>query len=169
MALIKMTDSALDSSNEALLARIAKLEHALLVGGVPARAETAPSKKADKPATPPEVQKKSEPKAPVRTSAPTQTKAIRGWSEIAEAAAMGDRAVLPFLKMGKAFDGADGKVSVKFPNDFAKTMVERASISDNIRVALAKSLGRDIAADSFELGIITREEDALSDLDDLIV
>ena len=172
MALIKMTDSALDSSNEALLARIAKLEHALLVGGVPARVEAAPAKKVDKPSTPPEApaqEKKSEPKAPARTSAPTQTKAIRGWSEIAEAAAMGDRAVLPFLKMGKAFAGADGRVSVKFPNDFAKTMVERANISDNIRVALAKSLGRDIAADSFELGIITREEDALSDLDDLIV
>ena len=114
-------------------------------------------------------EKKAEPTPTQSTSAPAQTKAIRGWSDIAESAAMGDRAVLPFLKMGKAFDGANGVVSVKFPNDFAKTMVERANIGANIRAALSKSLGRTIDESSFELGIITREEDAISDLDDLLV
>ena len=170
MALIKMTDSALDSSNEALLARIAKLEHALLVGGVPTRAEIAPkeAKPEQKPEQKPQ-EKRAEPILSARASAPAQSKAIRGWGDIAETAAMGDKAVLPFLKMGKAFDGADGVVSVKFPNDFAKTMVERANIGANIRAALSKALGREIGEGSFELGIITREEDAISDLDDLLV
>lgn len=170
MALIKMTDPALDTSNEALLARIAKLEHALLVGGAPARVESA--KKEEKPAAKPEPkpQEKKAEATPVATvSTPAKIKAIRGWSDIAESAAMGDRAVLPFLKMGKAFEGADGVVSVKFPNDFAKTMVERANIGANIRAALSKSLGRTIDESSFELGIVTREEDAISDLDDLII
>ena len=169
-----MTDSALDSSNEALLARISKLEHAMLVGGAPTRVETpVKASKAEENPTPkpaPKAQeKKVEPAPEAAVSAPAQTKAIRGWSDIAEMAAMGDKAVLPFLKMGKAFESANGLVSVKFPNEFAKSMVERANIGANIRAALSKKLGREISEGRFEFGIITREEDTLSDLDDFIV
>ena len=174
MALIKMTDSSLDSSNDALLARIAKLEHALLVGGAPAKAvETSPVPKDRAQEPKPEAVKAPE-KPEQKAQKPVETveqkaKTVRGWSDIAESAAMGNNAVLPFLKMGKAFELADGSVSVKFTGDFAKTMVERAGINANIRVALAKALGRDIPEASFSLGIMTSEDKSVSDLDDLIV
>jgi len=174
MALIKMTDSTLDTSNEALLARISKLERAMLVG-IPVKSESAKTTDTDKPesaktAVEPPKEKRAEPeKKPESVKEIAQIKAIRGWSDIAEAASMGDKAVLPFLKMAKAFHSADGRIFVKFPNDFAKTMVERANINENIRAALSKSLGVNIAEGGVELGIITREEDNISDLDDLIV
>ena len=95
-------------------------------------------------------------------------KALRGWNEIAEKAAAGDMAVLPFLKMAKVFTDSRGKIYVRYPNDFAKNMVDNANMADSIHAAICLELKRDIAPNDLVFGILEGTED-LTEFDDLII
>ncbi len=173
MALIRMCDSMLDTSMDAVLSRISKLENAVAmgvsIGHVGGTAEKVPSV-----GTMPEntVEKDKE-QVPVEPEVKPQDtedtlKAMRGWNEIAEKAAAGDMAVLPFLKMAKAFTDDSGKIYVRFPNDFAKNMAEKAGAFNGVLAALCIHLGKNIAAGELEFGILLGDED-ITELDDLII
>ena len=168
MALIKMSDSMLDTSMDAVLSRISKLENAVAMGGVTPRISAVQAEQPQEK----ELQKKDSDIAqvaePPKQSADDTLKAMRGWNEIAEKAAAGDIAVLPFLKMAKAFSDANGKIYVRFPNDFAKSMVERAGVTDGIIAALCINLGRKIEPADVIFGVLVGDEDD-TELDDLII
>ena len=77
-------------------------------------------------------------------------------------------AVLPFLKMARAFTDSHGKIHVRFPNDFAKNIVEKAGVFDAILAALSISLGREMSPSDVTLSVLIGDED-ISELDDLII
>ena len=173
MALIKMSDSQLDTSMDAVLSRISKLENAVAVGGR-TMAIAATNDNISKPAVisaddAPSVDNESiKADSPKLTVGDDMLKALRGWNEIAEKAAAGDMAVLPFLKMARAFSDAQGKLYIRYPNDFAKRMVDNAGIADSILAAACIELKRDIAPQDIVFGILEGTED-LTEFDDLII
>ena len=170
MALIKLCDTSLDTSPDALLSRISKLENAIASGAafrtsVPKEALTQDNND-DTPVSNEDIKtvKKEQPIANV-ADAPA-LKILRGWTEMAEKAAAGDGAVLGFLKTGKAFVAPDGKVYIKFPNAFAKMMVEGAGLRDSIRAAISISAHRDIDDTQLIFDLLEGDE-VLTDLDEL--
>jgi hypothetical protein len=92
-------------------------------------------------------------------------KVLRGWQEIAEQAATGNAAVLGFLKIAKAFVASDGTVHLKFPNDFAKSMVENAHMQDSICAALCMAMQKNASELRLVMGVMDGNE-TLSDLDE---
>ena len=92
-------------------------------------------------------------------------KILRGWNEIAERAAEGDGAVLGFLKIAKAFVADNGQIYIKFPNEFARSMVERANLRDGIRAAVCLATQKQIDDSDLIFGILEGNE-KISDLDE---
>ncbi len=169
MSLIKMSDTMLDTSMDSVLSRISKLENAM-VSGVRFAGETAQSIPGDDVV---QTVKKGEEAAPQEsqpkvTPNESKLKVLRSWNEIAEKAAAGDVAVLPFLKLGKAFIDGNGKIYIRFPNGFAKSMVEKSEAASGIVAALCMELGKQISPADVELGIFEGDED-VTELDDLNV
>ena len=175
MALVKMSDGQLDTSSDAILSRISKLENAVAMGGVRATAqpvvhEPVAQQKADDKKETEHIQavedNKSEKIEVAQTAQDNTLKALRGWNEIAEKAAAGDMRVLPFLKMARAFSDGNGKIYVRYPNDFAKKMVENAGVTDSILAAACIELKRSIAPQDMIFGVLEGDED-LTEFDDL--
>ncbi len=174
MALLRMSDTSLDTSLDAILSRIAKLETAVASGMTfrtaaeptvreEARGENTETVKEE--AVMEETPKQGEPPVPQ----PEQTmKLIRGWNEIAEQASAGDGAVMAFVKMAKALLAADGKVHLKFPSDFAKSMVDKPALRESIRASLCMALGKTLSENEVILGVMEPDE-VYTDLDELEV
>ena len=170
MSLIKMCDTTLDTKTDALLSRISKLENAVASGVVYRSVPTSsvePSDKSDEVKT---VEKTELPQPTQKSVEQPQSnelilKPLRGWNEMAERAAAGDGSALGFLKIAKAFIGSDGRVYIKFPNDFAKSMVERANLSDSIRAAVNMISGKTLSEGDLELCVSDGNE-KISDLDE---
>ena len=112
----------------------------------------------EKPVTQVEAPKKQE-TAPV-------LKILRGWNEIAERATEGDGYLRGFLKLARAFRDEEGRVYVKFPNDFAKSMADRPQMRDNIRAAIALTSSLNIEDRDLIFDISDGTQTA-SDLNDL--
>ena len=176
IALIKMCDSSLDNSTESLLSRISKLENIIASGVVrqaPIFTEKADdAKKADKKVTntkkldkPAETVSETLPKKESNPS-PTTMKAIRGWNEIAERATASDASLKGFLKQARAYISEDGKVHVRFQNDFAKGWFDTPQMRDNVRAAINMITQKNVADADLMLSVVDGSEDA-SDLDGL--
>ena len=170
MALIKMSDTTLDFSPDAIISRISKLENTVAMGMIASKpsSEVVISNKKE--------QKKSDDKKTTKTEITTETeqndsantlRVLRGWNEIAERAAAGDMPVLGFLKQGKAFTDDSGKIYIRFPNEFALSMVNKEPYNENIRAAFCLNLQRTISESEIVFGIIDGDEREENDLDDL--
>ncbi len=179
MALIKMSDEQLDSSMEAVLSRLSKLENAVAVGARNSifsncTREDNSSPKTIEPMTNNQISQqiveseKTQQNSKENISESSSLKALRGWNEIAEKAAAGDMRVLPFLKMAKVFVDDSGRIYIRFPNDFAKNMVDNANISESIYAAICLELKREVAPQDIVFGILEGTED-ITDFDDLII
>ena len=184
MALIKMCDAGLDSSLDSFLARLTKLESAVAVNsqlikqGVSAptltedenrnEAQNVTEQKTDAhvPENKPVVKTPSV--AVATTDASDSIKPIRSWNDICERAAGGNAMALPFMKMARAFVAADGKILVRFPNEFAMSRVNAPGFLSNIAAAVSAELGRDISDRDVVLELLAGDED-LSEFDDLII
>ena len=175
MALIKMCNSNLDPSADAILSRISKLENAIAAGRMgisaavsdePAVKEVKPKEESHKAEAPIKEEKVRAPKS-VTESAAT-LKVMRGWNEIAESAAASDGGVLAFLKMGKAF--TDGKkIYIRFQNDFTRSMVDNDTTKNKVRAAICMIRGAEIAEEDLIFSVLEGTEDKITDLDDLQV
>ena len=177
MALVKMSDGQLDTSVDAILSRISKLENAVAMGvrtvptaSVNDNAADVPSNEETVSAPVPEqtVEKTEITETPLTEIKDDTLKALRGWNEIAEKAAAGDMAVLPFLKMARAFYDANGRIYVRYPNEFAKNMVDSAGVTESILAAACIELKRSIAPQDMIFGVLEGNED-LTEFDDLII
>ena len=176
MTLLKMSDTTLDTSSDAILSRLSKLETAVL-SGMPMMATAEPvvqpqkvqTKQEDAPIPAPIAEapnkQAQEPKPPMPTE--DTLRVLRGWNEMAERAASGDIAILAFMRQGRAFTDGEGKVHIRFPNDFAKGMVDRSPHKENIRGVLRATLGREIAESDLIFGILDGKEQDETDLDGL--
>lgn len=171
MALIKLCDTSLDSSTDALLSRIAKLENAVATGVINRVAGAVSVQESVSPTNENEMLPQEEPTRqeppPATVSVETPTlKILRGWNEMAEKAAAGEGAVLGFLKIAKAFTDAEQRVYLKFPNEFAKNMVEGANIRDSIRAAICMETQMTLRDEDLFFGVLEGNEQ-ISDLDEL--
>lgn len=169
MALVKMCDTTLDTKNDALLARISKLENAVASGSV---VMYSASRKAEANTNVKEKESSEKNEVPKSTNTIEQNISdeliltpLRGWNEIAERASAGNISVLGFLKIAKAYNGSDGRVYIKFPNEFAKSMVEQAKLSEAIRAAINMVAGKSISDSELELCVADGKE-KISDLDE---
>lgn len=174
MALVKMCDTSLEGSLDALAARISKLESAVVAGSATV-AQCAVEKK------PVEVKKESAVnnlpeqektvnKDPTLTEADSKKqkgalKVLRGWGEICERAAADNGAALGFLKMAKAFTDGNA-IYVRFPNDFARNMVDNPAMRESLRASACLTCKRSISAAELVFGVFEGDEDSISDLDE---
>lgn len=169
MALIKMMDTTLDTSADAILSRLSKLENAVAMGvRMPQNnlSDGEAKPKAENKETKAE-NKKAEPAPTAAPAAEDSLRVLRGWNEIAERAASGDMAALAFMRQGRAFTDTNGRIYIRFPNDFALSMVNKAPHTDNIRASLCLTLQREISESELIFGVIAGDEAEETDLDDL--
>lgn len=180
MALVKLCDTSLDASSvDSILSRLSKLENMLASGEYTNRRPEIPAM--EKATVSEDRIPSSEivplPERPSSGTAETDSsesppvpslKVLRGWMEIAEKAAAGDGAVLGFLKMAKAFVADNQAVYIKFPNDFAKSMVESAQLRDDIRAAIHMATKLSLK-DSDLIFDISDHTESLSDLDEFVI
>ena len=172
MALIKMCDTSLDTSVDALLSRISKLETALATGAFAARDRnvTADTKNIERE----EISVKSEKSAEVKAEAVEKAvpsadelvlRNLRGWNDIIERACESDGSSRGFLKIAKAYVGSDGKIYVKFPNEFARGRIDGTGAKLNLLSAINMAGYADITESELILGLIDGKEN-VSDLDE---
>ncbi|MBQ9780076.1 MAG: DNA polymerase III subunit gamma/tau [Clostridia bacterium] len=72
---------------------------------------------------------------------------LRAWSEVVARVGERNPMVAPFFKQAKAYTTEDGKVIIKFGNEFALGMTKKGDIPETLRAALAVALGRPISPD----------------------
>lgn len=173
MALIKMCDSSLECSFDSLMARISKLESIIASGNIPAPAPqtvATPIVEAKAESTSESAPAKDpEPVKPIKTSSaelPSTLKALRGWNEIIEKMPVSEASVLGFLKQAKALVDSNGKIYVRFGNDFAKGMADKPKTRDALRGAMCLVLNRAVSPEDVVFGIVEGNEDALDELDE---
>ena len=84
---------------------------------------------------------------------------------MAQQAAAGDGAKLGFLKIARAFTTDDGKIYIKFPNEFSMSMVDNTVMRDNIRAAI-NMIGKRNISDSDLILCVLEGNEKISDLDE---
>ena len=179
MALIKLCDNTLDTSTESILARLSRLERRLASGAVSVSDVSQLESGTVTESAEVVSQQSAEPVGTIKTpqtsekvSEPQMTeelKLFRGWNEIAEQAASGDMAVLPFLKMAKAFVSGNGSIRVRFPSDFAKGMADRDGVRNSIAAAFSNAMQKNISGGELIFELLEGTEEEVSDLDDLTI
>ena len=70
--------------------------------------------------------------------------------------------------MARAFYDANGRIYVRYPNEFAKNMVDSAGVTESILAAACIELKRSIAPQDMIFGVLEGNED-LTEFDDLII
>ena len=136
MTLIKMCDHTLDGGADNILSRLSKLEMAIATGSF-VRAAAEPVHTVEKKVPVIEQKKTSEAEKTVEKTEKAVTpdapaRVIRGWGEIAKRAVGEDGYLLSFLKIAKGYVTAERKVSVRFPNDFALEMIDKAGVKERL-------------------------------------
>ena len=155
MTLVRMCDEALDTTAEAMLSRIARLEEQAVTGTIVKREPLAEPAKTSAPSIEEKISKPA-PKTPTPSStvpsqfAPTEQqqkrvlRPLRNWMEVVERIGRSDPQGAGFLKPAKAYTLDDGGVVVRFDNSFAKLMIENGDSRDRLRAALSTVLRREV-------------------------
>ncbi len=173
LTLIRMSDGKLDTSNESLLSRIAKLEDAascssftgqpqtsnvtgpltknsdseplLTDTGAQQKIENEKTFTADtlKPDTAKAV--KNLPKTQDDTQKTKRVlKTLRNWVETIGRLSRSKQSLAALLTGSKAYIDPDGRVLLRFENQFSIFMIEREKAKDLIRAALSAEIGREL-------------------------
>lgn len=176
ITLVRMGDEALDSSSEALMSRISKLEAQL------AGAKFTSSSQIEQPKE--EVITKTVEKKPESTAdkkdIKTQTvnataservekkteKLIRGWGEICDKTTLSEPSCAPFLRMSKAYQRPDEKIIIKFANAFAMEMFIGSGLLSTLSSVLSGALNRKVIENNIEL-VVAEISDDNDDIDEL--
>ena len=177
MALIRMCDESLDTSSEAMLSRLSKLEDAVrLASFAPVRAvepltepaeEPKPEAKQDE--MPGKAQTDTIKKALATDTGKPKFRPIRCKMEIAEKLAMTDIPASSFLKSAKMFEDEGGNVLIKLSNDFAITMLSRPKTKEALLASLSAGLNRPVSEASVKIEKNSSEDEKQYDiLDELI-
>ena len=169
MALVRMCDSSLDEKIDSVISRVSKLENTVALGVIPSSVQIERVQPVQKVETNTEEKAKNndtitEKPEPQKSS----LKALRGWTEVVEKAAVGNDSSLGFLKTSKAFDGGDGNIYIRFPNDFAiKMAFANAQVKANLLASLSILLKRPIDNGNVHCGVFEGNENDIEELDEL--
>ena len=176
MALVRMCDESLDTSSEAILSRVSKLEDQIRAAsfGTPiVIAEPKEEKKSEAPKTKeksdepkPEPAKAAAEKAP---SGKPKLRPLRCKMEVAEKLALTDIPASSFLKSAKVFEDESGNIIIKLSNDFAVSMLTRSNTKNALIASLSSALGRALSERELTVEKSVGDEDEKYDiLDELI-
>ncbi len=179
MTLVKMGDLSLDTSPDAMLSRISKLEMQLAGArytvipsldndGSTIRTEMPPNKKEtseDRTGT----VTVSEDKVVIEPPASKPQKAekmLRGWRELCDRITAAEPSAAPFLKMSRAYEKNDGCIAIRFGNSFAKDMFVNCGLLSSLCSVLSGALGRQINERDIEISVAETfaDEDGLDDI-----
>ncbi len=146
IALVKLCTPALSQSNEALIARIEKLESEILL--LKARGIAPNTAPAEMPAAPAAAPKKEEPQpvlAEPKVSATAETAAeeqpFAGWEEVVELVGKRNKMLYSFMQDSKAYL-VGGRVLIDAPNGFfIDYMQKTADAKEIIKDAIAEVCG----------------------------
>ena len=153
MTLVRMCDEALDTSTEALLSRIAKLEEQVQLGVVTPKIAPAesPLKTVETVQNVAPVPQKATPVvsavAPTAATVPSDKRVlrpIRSWMEVVERMGRSDPMNAGFIKDVRAYTTDDGEVVLRFENEFTLRMMERDAVRDRLRMAISAVLRREV-------------------------
>ncbi len=175
MTLVRMCDEALDSSNEALLSRIAQLEEQVLTGNIAPRTVTVSQKikpesvsATSESAMPPSTV--SAPPRPAQNGASAEKRTLRPlrqWMEVVERISRSAPMDASFVKASRAYTLDNGSVVVRFDNDFGMRMMERSDSRDRLRAALSTVLRREVG-DKMLMMEVAGHQDERSVIDEII-
>ena len=183
MTLVRMCDEALDTSNEALISRIAQLEEQIAMGGVaavkPAKAavmaaEASPKVDASLPKkenVP--TERRTETPAPKATAGESSVtgkrllRPLRNWMEVVERVSRNAPMTASFIKATRAFTTEDGSVVVQFDNEFGMRMMEQGDSRDRLRAAMSAVLRREVTDKQLIMEVVGRSAES-SVIDEII-
>ncbi len=171
LSLMKMCDEQLDSSNEALLSRISKLETAMVTGQIKLQApapevkisEKEPDKKENLPTQAEEKKaERVEEKKPCEPTKTAAARSLRSFAEVVERIAQTDMVAGSFLKTAKAYTQGD-ELTVRVTSDFAKSVVDTPEIVAAVSAAVASLTGKNYTV-KIEVGALdTQIDDDITD------
>ena len=170
MTLIKMSDRTLDTGVDNMLSRISKLELAVSSGKMTATLQEPSDKDTKEQVEKMTAEVQSVPKEnkaePIQREQGSKKRLLRSWAEMVEKSVGADGYLLSFLKLSKAYVDDEGEISVRFTNDFAKEMIEKAQIKASICAAVSSELQRSVSEAQLIYEVAeTSEEDLGDDLD----
>ncbi len=182
VTLVRLCDPALDTSTEAVLSRLSRLEEQMAGGVIPAPVQGVPplpdeagSSKPDSPGAvspaPPEPAPASparQPEFPAPDAGQRILRPLRNFCEVADRVSESDPIVGSFLRLCRAFRTDGGKVILRFEQAFQRSM----ALPDNkppesLRRALSVCLGHAVAPEDI-VGEVEGQADAASPLDVII-
>lgn len=174
MTLVRMCDEALDTTNEALLSRVAMLEEKVAGVAFETRsADTAPvapikvSSAVGDPNGKTVPSNKADP-IPAVPKAEQTGKAvfhpIRNWMEVVERINRSAPMTASFVKTSRAFLAEDGSVVVRFENEFGKLMMDQPEAKNRLRAALTAVLQREITTVTLEVAKRSGTSSAMDEL-----
>ena len=172
MTLIRMCDASLDTSEEAILSRIAQLEEQMLTGRTFAPAKAEETKAAAPKAAPAPQKAEQTPPAPVVPTIPSNAekrilRPIRNWMEAAERIGRNAPMLAGLVKSARAYTTEDGQVIVRFENSFAMDMMDKDDARDRLRAAVSTVLRREVT-DRELIYEVTGKTDAKNVIDEII-
>lgn len=166
LALVRMCDESMDASNEAILSRIAKLEDRIAVSGSGTTTEPIAKPSTEQPKKESSVKRKEEPTAqPTEVPAKRTLYPIRQWMEVVERVTVKNPMAAAFLKNTQAYTIENGKILIRFGNDFTRQMALQNGGKEDLRGALSTVLRRDISQNDLQSEVkATSEINALDEI-----
>ncbi|MBR3893643.1 MAG: DNA polymerase III subunit gamma/tau [Clostridia bacterium] len=170
MTLVRMCDEALDSSSDAILSRIARLEEQLITGASFQKPQTTVSASTATEASVPAAEavksdalEKSNPSPMPKSDASVTKRAlrpVRNWMEVVERVGRSDPMTAGLVKGSRAFELEDGSVIVRFDNAFGMQMMDRGDSRDRLRAAISAVLRREIGDRMLHLEAAEKSEES---------
>lgn len=147
MSLLRMCDEALDTSNDALAARLSQLEDVVASGSYSlrgasdgAKSDTNAASVGTDDAMKAGTASDAVPGVPVRKLYP-----LKCWPEVLDRVAGRDTMVVSFAKQAKCFRTDANDIIVQFENSFMMNMLNRGNGKELLRGALSVCLKREVA------------------------
>ena len=171
MTLIRMGDESLDTSLDAITSRISKLESQISMGNVTFKPTNTQANdvKVSKEVAPPVIKEEVKESTQEVPKADNSTeKPVRGWPEIIQKLTDTNPGQSSFLKTSRAFQLANGKISVKFKNSFGKQMFEDTGLVPLLCSMLAERLKHPVTETDIELTVSTEPISDFDSLDDIL-
>lgn len=174
--LIRMTDSSLDTSMDAVLSRLATLEAIATTNSFASVAAPGDnSLKAmvqDKPVASSKPLNENKIEPPLSNNSGDQKtkgeKFLRGWLEMIDKISSSDTAVAPLLRMSKAYLLPDGRISIRFQNQFAMDMFLASKLKPLLYSSLNTRFDKVFSESEIEVKVVTDLSDETDDLDTII-
>lgn len=177
LTLVRMCEPALDTSNEAILSRIAKLEDTVAMGSFASPKPREEAKPAEQPAVK-STETPSKPAEPIQPAKEQEKEAdeptffarrvlrpLRQWAEVVERVALKNAMIAGFLKTAQAFTLEDGKILVRFSTPFARDTAFSGAGKEDLRGALATVLRREIPeSELLDEVVASRESDLFDEI-----